>query len=204
MMLKPIQISASAPIIPIMRVSTSVALSNRRIPDSVGATLVALGDAEVMIPPDPLALRRRRHQAGAALQQKAAPPSRTARPLLFHCVAAGSTQPQNFTVPGFTPAQTSALVIQPLSTITLRFSLVTGSGVSRMPLTLTPLAPPVNGFTSGMAVIFLPSASATAASPEILPRSRASFQIETVWVPSAMRLIAAWSPSWPDTGTEPA
>src|SRR6202020_1590635 len=73
----------------------------------------------------------------------------TARPFLFHSMPARSTQPQNFTVPGFTPAQTSALVIQPLSTITLRFSLVTGSGVSRMPLTLTPLAPPVNGFTSG-------------------------------------------------------
>src|ERR1700728_592575 len=121
---------------PIMRRSTSVALSNRRIPDSVAAALVALGAAEVMIPPDPLASRRRRHQAGAALQQKAAPPLRTTRLLLFHCVLAGSTQPQNFTVPGFTPAQTSALVIQPLSTITLRLSRVTGSGVSRTPLTL--------------------------------------------------------------------
>ena len=55
-----------------------------------------------------------------------------------------------------------------------------------------------------MSVIFLLLARSTAASPEILPRSRASFQIDTVWVPSAMRLIAAWSPSWPETGTEPA
>src|SRR5258708_6452199 len=162
---------------PSMRVSTSVALRKRRIAGSLRAALVAPGAAEVMIPPDPLALRQRRHQAEAALQQKTAPPLRTTRLLLFHCVLAGSTQLQNFTVPGFTPAQTSALVIQPLSTITLRFSLVTGSGVSRMPLTLTPLAPPVNGFTSGMAVIFLPSASAPAPSPPVFPRSPASFPI---------------------------
>ena len=38
----------------------------------------------------------------------------------------------------------------------------------------------------------------------LLAEIAASFQIETVWVPSAMRLIAAWSPSWPETGTEPA
>ena len=42
-MLKPIQISASAPIMPSMRVSTSVALSNRRMADSFEAALVALG-----------------------------------------------------------------------------------------------------------------------------------------------------------------
>src|SRR5271156_1127562 len=71
-MLKPIQISASAPIMPSMRVSTSVALSNRRIPDSVEATLVALGAAEVILPPDLIALRP--HRQGAALQQKTAPP----------------------------------------------------------------------------------------------------------------------------------
>src|ERR1700677_2620758 len=99
-MLKPIQISASAPIMPSMRVSAPVARSNRRTPDSFGAALVALGAAEVMAPPDLVALRSRRHSAGATRQQKAAPPSRTARPLLFHSVLAGSTQPQNFTVPG--------------------------------------------------------------------------------------------------------
>src|ERR1700722_15452753 len=144
--------------------------------DSFGAALVALGAAEVMLPPDLAALRCRRIQRGTVTTESRAA-LQAARPFLFHSMPARSTQLQNFTVPGFTPAQTSALVIQPLSTITLRFSLVTGSGVSRMPLTLTPLAPPVNGFTSGMAVIFFPSASATAASPEILPRSRASFQI---------------------------
>ena len=43
-----------------------------------------------------------------------------------------------------------------------------------------------------------------AASPADLPSSRASFQTLTVCVPSATRLSAAWSPSWPDTGTLPA
>jgi hypothetical protein len=52
-MLKPIQISANATIMPIMRVSTSVALRNRRIAGSFGAPLVALDAAEVMLPPDP-------------------------------------------------------------------------------------------------------------------------------------------------------
>src|SRR3546814_4798753 len=33
---------------------------------------------------------------------------------------------------------------------------------------------------------------------------RSSFQTETVWVPSATRLSAALSPSWPETGTLPA
>jgi hypothetical protein len=51
-MLKPTQISARAPIMPIMRVSTSVALSSLRIAGSLGAALVALGAAEVMLPPD--------------------------------------------------------------------------------------------------------------------------------------------------------
>src|ERR1700722_18218125 len=119
MMLKPIQISASAPIMPSMRVSTSVALSNRRMADSFGAALVALGAAEVMLPPDLVALRHRRIRRRRRYDRK---PRRlqTARPFLFHSIPARSTQPQNFTVPGFTPAQTSALVIQPLSTITLR------------------------------------------------------------------------------------
>src|SRR5271163_1718380 len=48
-MLKPTQISARAPIMPIMRVSTSVALSSRRMAGSFGAALVALGAAEVML-----------------------------------------------------------------------------------------------------------------------------------------------------------
>src|SRR5580704_1785331 len=69
-MLKPIQISASAPIMPSMRVSTSVALSNRRMPDSFGAALVALGAAEVMLPPDPVALRCRRIWRGRRYNRK--------------------------------------------------------------------------------------------------------------------------------------
>jgi hypothetical protein len=36
---------------PIIRVSTSVALSSRRIAGSFGAVLVALGAAEVIVPP---------------------------------------------------------------------------------------------------------------------------------------------------------
>jgi hypothetical protein len=40
-------------IMPIMRVSTSVALISRRIAGSFGAALVALDAAEVMLPPDP-------------------------------------------------------------------------------------------------------------------------------------------------------
>jgi hypothetical protein len=51
-----------------MRVSTSVALSNRRMADSFGAALVALGAAEVMLPPDLVALRCRRIRRGATLQ----------------------------------------------------------------------------------------------------------------------------------------
>ena len=48
-MLNPTQISANAPIMPIMRVSTSVALSSRRMAGSFGAALVAVGAAEVML-----------------------------------------------------------------------------------------------------------------------------------------------------------
>ncbi len=33
-----------------------------------------------------------------------------------------------------------------------------------------------------------------------LAERAASFQTETVWVPSATRFSAAWSPSWPETG----
>src|ERR1700722_13680846 len=70
MMLKPIHISASAPIMPSMRVSTSVALSNRRMADSFGAALVALGAAEVMLPPDLVALRCRRIWRGRRYNRK--------------------------------------------------------------------------------------------------------------------------------------
>src|SRR4029077_4691921 len=78
-MLKPIQISASAPIMPSMRVSTSVALSNRRMAGSFGAALVALGAAEVMLPPDLVALRCRRIRRGdVTIESRAA--LQTARP----------------------------------------------------------------------------------------------------------------------------
>src|ERR1700722_9709724 len=70
MMLKPIQISASALIMPSMRVSTSVALSNRRMADSFGAALVALGAAEVMLAPDLVALRCRRIRRGRRYNRK--------------------------------------------------------------------------------------------------------------------------------------
>src|ERR1700723_1354513 len=55
---------------PSMRVSTSVALSNRRMADSFGAALVALGAAEVMLPPDLLALRCRRIRRGRRYNRK--------------------------------------------------------------------------------------------------------------------------------------
>ena len=72
MMLKPIQISASAPIMPSMRVSTSVALSSRRRAGSLGAALVALGAAEVIAPPDPWLYAVAAHVRGAATGNRAA------------------------------------------------------------------------------------------------------------------------------------
>src|SRR5579872_5959196 len=114
-MLKPIQISAKAPIMPSMRVSTSVALSSRRMAGSFGAALAAPDAAEVMAPPDPAP----RRQEERRLDRKAAPRLKTARPCFVSLPDEGATQPQNLTVPGFTPAQTWRLVIHPLSTITL-------------------------------------------------------------------------------------
>src|ERR1700722_5194375 len=111
---------------PIMRVSTSVALRKRRIAGSFKAALVAPGATEAILPPD--LILRRRYQSGRRCNRKPRRFLERRGPLLFHSVLTRSTQPQNFTVPGFTPAQTSALLIQPLSTITLRLSLVTGSG----------------------------------------------------------------------------
>src|SRR5579872_4144133 len=75
-MLKPIQISAKAPIMPSMRVSTSVALSSRRMASSFGAALAAPDAAEVMAPPDPAP----RRQEERRLDRKAAPRLKTARP----------------------------------------------------------------------------------------------------------------------------
>ena len=87
-MLKPIQISASAPIMPSMRVSTSVALSSRRMAGSLGAALVALGAAEVMAPSRSSLYARA--ATGAASQQESRAALEERRGLLFfHSVKSG-------------------------------------------------------------------------------------------------------------------
>ena len=106
-------------------------------------------------------------------------------------------------MPAFTPWQTLSWVIQPASMTTSRLSLVIGIGVSRIEVILLPPGES-NGSTPLTAVSSVPLASWTAASPAVLPSSRASFQTETDWVPRATRLRAAASPSWPETGTLPA
>src|SRR5213594_2691280 len=112
-------------------------------------------------------------------------------------------QPQAEALPAGTPWQRSALVTQPASRTSLRLSLVIGFGVSRIELRLFP--PGVLNWAVPLTLVgseFLHSW--TAASPAVLPSSRASFHTSTVCVPSATRFRAALSPSWPDTGTLPA
>src|SRR2546425_7642008 len=112
-------------------------------------------------------------------------------------------QPQAEALPAGTPWQRSALVPQPASRTSLRLSLVIGLGVRRIELRLFPpgvvnLAVPVTLLGSEFLHSWI------AASPAVLPSRRASFHTSTVCVPSATRLRAALSPSWPDTGTLPA
>src|SRR5438105_4286982 len=108
-------------------------------------------------------------------------------------------QPQAFTVPALTPLHTSSLVIQPASITTFRLSWVIGTGVRNTECIGTFLGPPSNTTEPVTASILVPLASCTATSPAALPSARASFQTDTVWVPSATRFSAAWSPSWPET-----
>ncbi|MNL49868.1 hypothetical protein D3C87_1728340 [compost metagenome] len=86
----------------------------------------------------------------------------------------------------------------------MRLSLVIGTGASSTAFISTPLGPSENLVASVTSSRAAPPASSTAISAAFLPSSRASFQTDTVCVPSAMRFSAAWSPSCPDTGTDPA
>src|SRR3989442_10270966 len=112
-------------------------------------------------------------------------------------------QPQAVTFPAATPWHRSAFVIQVASRTSLRLSFVIGFGVRRIELRLFPpgvvnLAVPVTLLGSEFLHSWI------AASPAVLPSRRASFHTSPVFVPSATRLRAALSPSWPDTGTLPA
>src|SRR5580658_5146046 len=100
-------------------------------------------------------------------------------------------QPQTFTVPGFTPWQTSSFLIQPASMTTSRLSRVIGTGVRNTAFISTFLGPPLNVTAPGTSLIFLPSARSAAISAALLPSARASFHTDTVCVPRAMRLSAA-------------
>jgi hypothetical protein len=72
--LNPTQISASAAIMPSIRVSISVALSSLRMAGSLGAALVAPGAAEVMLSlPVFVFSRRRRRSGGHRIFEMAAP-----------------------------------------------------------------------------------------------------------------------------------
>src|SRR5208337_1880267 len=84
-----------------------------------------------------------------------------------------------FTLPGFTPWQTSAFLIQPASMTTPRLSLVMGTGVSSSAFIATFFGPPENVVTPGTSLIFLPSARSAAISAAFLPSSRASFHADT-------------------------
>src|SRR3989442_5356682 len=93
-----------------------------------------------------------------------------------------------------TPWHRSAFVIQPASRTSFRLSFVIGFGVRRIELRLFP--PGV--LKRAVPLTLLGSEflhSWTAASPAVLPSSRASFHTSTVCVPSATRLRAALSPS---------
>src|SRR5690606_16319261 len=99
--------------------------------------------------------------------------------------APASTQLQG-AGPAVTPWHSSSLVIQPASTTTDRLSLVMATGARKTEFISLP--PGVVNFTTfGMASGAVPPASASAISAAFLPSSRASFQTETVCVPSAMR-----------------
>src|SRR6185295_12855479 len=125
----------------------------------------------------------------------------------------GSVDQQGATAPAVTPAQTSALVTQPASTTSDRLSLVIGVGLRVIESTELFLGVVnLTDFDSvGLAAADRPSGTVTASPfvplhswvatlPATLPRSFAFFQTKTVWVPSATRLRAALSPSWPPIG----
>ena len=124
-MCKPIQMISSAPIMPSMRVSSSVALQEAaergRVRTararSAGAAEVALRHG--VLPPGPSACGQPAHDLNET------PRSSSNRGV---SCASGSTidQLQAATEPAATPAQTTSLSIQPASMTTLRLSLVIG------------------------------------------------------------------------------
>src|ERR1700687_1545534 len=199
--LKPIQMISSAPSMPSMRVSISRTRSRsvigesaalRESPSDRGAavgcpSVDAFPGAETLI----YATIRRKRPAPCAQGQGVPLPDVRA------------DHPQAETLPAGTPWHRSALVTQPASRTSLRLACVIGFGVRKIELSEFP--PGV--LKADAPVTLLASAflhSCIAASPALLPRARASFQTSTVWVPSATRLRAALSPSWPETGTLPA
>src|SRR3989339_1657801 len=100
-----------------------------------------------------------------------------------------------------TPWHTTSFLTHPALMTVSRLSLVMGTGFNRIAFISIPLGPPDHLMALGTA---LPLANATAISAAAFPRSRASFQTETVWIPLATRFRAAWSPSCPDTGVMPS
>src|SRR5919107_1452622 len=111
-------------------------------------------------------------------------------------------QLQAFTVPAFTPWHTTSFEAQPASMTTLRLSFVTATGVRKRAAMFCFFGPRFQDFAPWISVSFLPPASCRAISAALRPSSRASLNTVTVWVPSATRLSAALSASWPETGTE--
>src|SRR5690606_25242128 len=99
--------------------------------------------------------------------------------------------PQTSTVPGCTPWQTTSLETQPASITTFRLSLVIGTGFRNRAFISTLLGPSAHLVAPSTWSSAVPSASWLAICAAALPSSRASFQTETVWVPSAMRFNAA-------------
>ena len=83
----------------------------------------------------------------------------------------------------------------PPSIATLRLLRVSGVGSIKIALIAIPFSPPSKIEAPLISDIATPSAKAEAISPAALPKSRASFQTETVCEPRATRLIAARSPS---------
>ncbi len=188
-MLKPIQISPSAPIIPSMRVSTSVALSSLRIPDSVGAALVALGAAEVMLPPDLIALRPRRQGATLQTESRAAPGDGEAS---FVSLGGGRVN---------SAAELHRAGLHAGADFRLGDPALVDDYVEVLPgdrkrrqqnaIDLHALGAAGEGMHVGNVGQLLAGAKHDSRLASGLAEIPRVLQIETVWVPSAMRLIAA-------------
>src|SRR5580704_10055744 len=162
---------------PSRRVSISVARKKRRAALSVATERGEFASATLAIcaPPTPLfafllpSTQTEGIYDRAALSSRALQSCKSARDLQS---TAEPVRQQPFTEPGFTPAQTLSLLIQPVSITSPRLALVIGSGGSRMVFISTPFLPLLNFITPGISVIFLPSAMAIAASAAVLPSTR--------------------------------